>query len=83
MMELTDKQKDLLFKAFLFCIIEVICFSIFITVSGIYGNFEWTIEQLTSSPVGMFIQIINLVIVVDGILIFLYLLAFAVTLFTG
>lgn len=83
MMQLSDNQKNLLFKAFLFCMIEVICFSIFVTVSGIYGNFEWTVEELTSSPVGMFIQILNLVIVIDGILIFLYLLALIITFIKG
>jgi len=83
MMELSDKQKNLIFKVFLFGIIEVICFIIFITISGITGNFEWTVEQLTSTPVGLILQIVNLVIVVDGIIMFIYFLAFIITLLTS
>jgi len=82
-MELSDKQKDLLFKVFLFGIIEAICFFVYITISGLSGNFNWTVEQLTSTPVGMILQIVNLIIVVDGIVMFLYLLAFVITLITG
>ena len=82
-MELSDKQKDALFKVFLFGIIEVICFFIYITISGLAGNFTWTVEQLTSSPAGMIIQIVNLIIVVDGIVLFLYLLAFVIMFITG
>jgi len=82
-MELSDKQKDTLFKVFIFGIIEFICFIIFITISGLSGNFTWTVEQLTSTPLGMFLQILNLIIVVDGIIMFLYILAFVVMLITG
>ncbi len=83
MMELSDKQKDALFKVFLFGIIEVICFFVYITISGLAGNFTWTVEQLTSSPTGMILQIVNLIIVVDGIIMFLYLLAFVIMFITG
>lgn len=82
-MELSDKQKNLLFKAFLFGMVEVVCFFFFITISGLTGNFEWTVEQLTTTPLGMVMQVLNLVIVVDGIILFLYLLAFVITLITG
>ena len=82
-MELSDKQKDTLFKVFIFGIIGFICFIIFITISGLSGNFTWTVEQLTSTPLGMFLQILNLIIVVDGIIMFLYILAFVVMLITG
>ena len=81
-MELSDKQKDTLFKVFIFGIIEFICFIIFITISGLSGNFAWTVEQLTSTPLGMFLQIINLIIVIDGIVMFLYILAFVVMIIT-
>jgi hypothetical protein len=81
-MELSEKQKNLLFKVFVFAIIEVLCFITYITISGLTGNFEWTVEQLTSTPLGQFLQILNLVVVVDGILIFLYFLAFIITLIT-
>ncbi|MFX0074944.1 MAG: hypothetical protein ACFE96_05845 [Candidatus Hermodarchaeota archaeon] len=82
-MELSDKQKNLLFKVFIFAIVEFLCFITFVTIAGLTGNFEWTIEQLTGTPIGLFLQILNLVIVIDGILIFLYFLAFIITLISG
>ena len=82
-MELSEKQKDTLFKVFLFGIIEFICFVVFITISGLAGHFSWTIEQLTTTPMGMVIQIVNLIIVVDGIIIFLYFLAFIIMFIAG
>ena len=82
-MVLSEKQKDTLFKIFLFGIIEFICFTAFITISGLAGHLSWTIEQLTSTPVGMVIQILNLIIVVDGILLFLYFLVFIIMFVTG
>jgi len=82
-MELSEKQKDTLFKVFLFGIIEFICFVVFITISGLVGHFSWTIEQLTTTPMGMVIQIVNLIIVVDGIVMFLYFLAFIIMFIAG
>ena len=82
-MALSDKQKNLLFKVFLFGMIEVICFFFFLTISGLTGIFEWTVELLTTTPLGMVMQILNLVIVVDGIIMFLYFMAFIITLITG
>ena len=82
-MKLSEKQKDTLFKVFLFSIIEFICFVAFITISGLAGHINWTVEQLTSTPMGMVVQILNLVIVVDGIIIFLYFLAFIVMFIVG
>ncbi len=82
-MALSEKQKDTLFKVFLFGIIEFICFVVFITISGLTGHFSWTIEQLTTTPMGMVIQIVNLIIVVDGIVMFLYFLAFIIMFIAG
>ena len=82
-MVLSEKQKDTLFKVFLFGIIEFICFVVFITISGLAGQFSWTVEQLTSTPMGMVIQIVNLIIVVDGIVMFLYFLAFIIMFIAG
>ena len=82
-MALSEKQKDTLFKVFLFGIIEFICFVVFITISGLAGHLSWTIEQLTTTPMGMVIQIVNLIIVVDGIVMFLYFLAFIIMSIAG
>ncbi|MBY9015100.1 MAG: hypothetical protein KGD68_05340 [Candidatus Lokiarchaeota archaeon] len=77
-MKLSEKQNDTLFKVFLFGMIEVICCSVFVTLSGIAGHLYWTLEQLTTTPIGMVIQILNLIILVDGIVLFLYLFAFVI-----
>ncbi|MHA1233672.1 MAG: hypothetical protein ACTSO6_04025 [Promethearchaeota archaeon] len=82
-MALSEKQKDTLFKVFLFGIIEFICFVGFITISGLAGHLSWTVEQLTSTPMGMIIQILNLIIVVDGIVMFVYFLAFIIMFIAG
>ncbi len=82
-MALSEKQKDTLFKVFLFGIIEFICFTGFIMISGLAGHFSWTVEQLTSTPMGMIIQILNLIIVVDGIVMFVYFLAFIIMFIAG
>ena len=83
MMELSKKQKDTLFKLFLFGMIEVICSTFYVTISALAGHFYWTVEQLTTTPMGMIIQILNLIILVDGIIIFLYLLIVVIMLIKG
>ncbi len=79
-MELNEKQKDTIFKLFLFSMIEVICSTFYATISGLAGHFYWSVKQLTTSPMGMVIQILNVIILVDGIIIFLYLLIFVILL---
>lgn len=81
-MGISERQKDTLFKVFLFGMIEVICLSVYVTISGLAGHLYWTIEQLTTTPDGMVIQIINLIILVDGIVIFLYLVIFLIMFLT-
>ncbi len=83
MMKLNEKQKDAIFKVFLLGMIEVICFSINVSISGLAGHLYWTIEQLTTTLEGMVIQILNLIIVVDGIVIFMYLAIFLILFLTS
>ena len=82
-MKLSKKQKDTLFKLFIFCMIEVICLIVYVTISGLAGHLDWTVEQLTTTPEGMVIQILNLIILVDGIMIFLYIVIFFVMFLTS
>jgi hypothetical protein len=74
-MKLSVKQKNALFKVFLFGVIDFVCFTFYITISGLTGTFNWTVELLTTTPEGVIIQILNLIILVDGFLIFWYIVA--------
>ncbi|MFX0049644.1 MAG: hypothetical protein ACFE8G_16035 [Candidatus Hermodarchaeota archaeon] len=82
-MKLDEKKKDTLFKVFIFGMIEVICFIVFLIISGLAGHLFWSIEQLTSTPDGIIIQIVNLIMVVDGIVMFVYLIIFIIMLMIG
>jgi hypothetical protein len=75
-MTLSEKQKDVIFKAFIFGIIEFICVNIYLTISGIAGHLFWSVEQLTTTPEGILIQIITFIMFFDGAAIFIYLVIF-------
>ena len=72
-MKLNEKEKDTLFKLFIFSVIQLCCINIHLIISTLTGDFNWTVERLTSSLAGMVIQIIDLVSLVNGIIIFLYI----------
>ena len=82
-MELSKKQNDTLFKVFIFGMIEFICATVFLTISGLAGHLYWSVEQLTSTPVGMVIQILTLILLVDGIIVFVYLVILGIMLLRG
>lgn len=82
-MKLSEKQKDTLFKIFIFGIIEFICINLYLTISGFAGHLLWSVEQLTTTPEGMAIQILNLIILVDGIVLFVYLTIFVILFLTS
>ena len=73
-MELGKKQKNTLFRIFIFIMIQFLLLTIYLVISGISGDFNWTVERLTSSLTGVFIQVLNLAILINGILIFIYIL---------
>lgn len=79
-MKLNNKEKDALFKLFIFSVIQIFCINIYIIVSALSGYFNWTVERMTSSLEGMVIQIINLITLINGIIIFLYILIFLILL---
>ena len=75
-MKLTDKQKDPLYKIFFFTVIQLLLLTFHLIISAISGDFVWTVERLTSSLAGSIIQILELVILIDGIIIALYIVIF-------
>ena len=79
-MRLNENEEDTLFKLFLFSIIQTYWFNIHIIISTLSGDFNWTIERLMSSLAGKVIQIIDLVAMINGIIIFLYIVIFLILL---
>lgn len=75
-MKLTEKQKEPLYKIFLFTVIQLLLLTIHLIISAISGDFNWTVERLTSSLYGGFIQLLDLVILINGVIIFLYVVIF-------
>ena len=76
-------KKQSLFKIFIYGMIEVICFNLYIIISGLEGNFNWTVERLTSSVAGMAIQTINLVASIVAFVLVIQLIIYALLIFTG
>jgi len=79
-MKLNEREKDSLFKIFIFSVIHIFFLSIHIIISALSGDFNWTVERMTSSFEGLVIQIIGLILMVNGIIIFLYVLIFLILL---
>jgi len=77
-MKLNKNEKDTLFQLFIFSVIQIFCINIYIIISALSGDFNWTVERMTSSLGGMVIQIINLITLINGIIIFLYILIFLI-----
>ena len=80
-MKLSDKQKSTLFKFFIFGIIQYDCLIYYVTFSGLAGTFNWTVHELTTNTYGTIVQILNLIIFVNGIIIFLYIIFFVIWVF--
>ena len=79
-MKLNENEKDSLFKIFILSVIQMFCINIHLIISTLSGDFNWTIERLTSSFGGMVIQIIGLITLINGAIIFLYLVIFLILL---
>ena len=76
-------KKQSLFKVFIYGMIEVICFNLYIIISGLEGNFNWTVERLTSSVAGMAIQTINLVVTIVAFVLVIQFIIYVLLIFTG
>jgi len=79
-MKLNEQQKDASFKIFIFAVLQLIFFNLQLIISVISGNFNWTIERLTSSLAGIFFQILGLVLLLNGIALFVYIVIFLILL---
>ena len=77
-MKLKENEIDTLFKLFLFTVVELFCISVYIIISALSGDFNWTVERLTSSFGGMVIQILQLVVLINGVIIFMYIVIFLI-----
>ena len=72
-MKLNEREKDSLFKIFIFSVIHIFFLSIHIIISALSGDFNWTVERMTSSFEGLVIQILNLILLINGVIIFMYI----------
>ena len=79
-MKLNKKQKDTLFQILIIGEIQLLCFIIYLSISAKLGNFIWTVEMLRSSLAGTFIQILNLVLLLNGIILSVYIIALLILL---
>ena len=79
-MKLNKKQKDTLIKMLIFGEIQLMIIILYLFISAISGNFNWTVEKLTSSLAGTFIQILDLVLLINGVIIFTYFVVFLILL---
>ena len=75
-------KKQSLFKVFIYLMIEVICLNLYFIVSGLEGNFNWTIERMTSTLAGMVIQTIILVASIIGFVLVIQFIIYVLLIFT-
>ncbi len=79
-MKLNKKQKDTLFQIFIIGEIQLLGFIIYLMISAKLGDFIWTVEMLRSSLTGTFIQILDLVLLINGLILSVYIIAFLILL---
>ena len=77
-MKFNKKQKDALFKILLTSEIELLCYLLYLIISINVGDFIWTPEMLRSSLIGYFIQFLKLVFLINGVILFLYIVVFLI-----
>ncbi|MHA1106293.1 MAG: hypothetical protein ACTSPN_11355 [Promethearchaeota archaeon] len=76
-------KKESLYKVFIFLLIEVICLNLYIIISGLEGNFNWTIERLTSTAAGMAIQTLFLIATIIGFVVVIQFIIYILLVFMG
>jgi len=79
-MKLNEKQKDTILKIIISGEIQLFSYLFYLVISAKSGVFIWTFEMLRSSLAGTFMQIINLVFLINGIILFLYIVVFLILL---
>lgn len=81
---LNDKMKKALFIIIIFGVLDGICFLIYFFISSKIGIFDWTIEnQISTGLAGQIIQVINLITMINGIVIFIYIVVFVILAIKG
>ena len=79
-MKFNEKEKGVLYNILIFGEIQLLSFVLYLIISAISGDFNWTVERLTSSLAGTFIQILNLVFIINAIILFVYIVIFLILL---
>jgi len=77
-MKFNENQKDTLYKIIIFGEIQLLCYILYLITSAISGDFNWTIERLASSSVGTFISVLRLVLLINGVILFVYIVIFLI-----
>ncbi|NHJ22220.1 MAG: hypothetical protein EAX91_14840 [Candidatus Lokiarchaeota archaeon] len=72
-MVLDEKKKTNLFLLAIIAVIQISLYNLYFIISAITGDFNWTIERLTTTPVGFLVQIIDLILTINGVLLFLFI----------
>ncbi len=76
-------KKKVLFKLFIFAVIEFMSINLHYIISGVTGSLNWTVERLSTTIEGFAIQVINLVGIITGFLIAIYIILFLLLLAKG
>ena len=79
-MKFSENQKDTLLKISIFGTLQLSCYLLYLFISAISGVVDWTIEMLTSSLTGIFISILRLVLLINGVILFVYVVIFLILL---
>jgi phage shock protein PspC (stress-responsive transcriptional regulator) len=70
------KKRKALFRIFFFGVIEYIIILVYVITSALSRNLDWTVQELTSSSVGVFVQILTLLAALVGIYIFIQVMVY-------
>ncbi len=79
-MKLNEKQNKSIFKIILTSEIQLLCYLLYFVIIVNLGDYIWTVEMLRSSLTGLFIQFLKLIFLINGIILFLYIVVFLIQL---
>lgn len=77
------KKESVRFRIFILIIIEFLCLIFYFVISGIARTFSWTIIELTTTIEGVFIQIINLIAIIIGIVLAVHIMMYIAIVYRG
>lgn len=76
-----SNKKTMLFRIFIFAIIEFLCLISFFVISGITGSLSWPIERLITTPEGFLIQLLNLIALIIGFVLAVHIVIYLALVF--